>query len=73
MDAFATPFVYGRLKNKELSFTIHAECADNGRLIEIKVDSELKITGVTKDSDPMFCMPLLDSERTKELSIVDIF
>jgi len=73
VDAFAAPFVYGRLQNKELSFTVHSECANSGRQIEIELDSELNITGVTDGSDPMFCLPLMDTARTKEPSIVDIF
>ncbi|MDM8525224.1 hypothetical protein QUF80_17775 [Desulfococcaceae bacterium HSG8] len=73
MDAFATPFVYGRLQNKELSFTIHSKCANSGRQIEIEVDSELNITSVADGSDPMFCLALMNTAKTKEPSIVDIF
>ncbi|MCP4348310.1 MAG: hypothetical protein GY795_22710 [Desulfobacterales bacterium] len=56
-----------------MSFKIHSECANSGRQIEIEVDSELNITSVTDGSDPMFCLALMNTARTKEPSIVDIF
>jgi len=65
--------VYGRLKKKELSFTINAECANSGRHIEIALDSELNIKSVTDGADPMFCLPIVPLANTKEPSIVEIF
>jgi hypothetical protein len=65
--------VYGRLKKKELSFTIQAECANSGRQIEIALDSELNIQNVTDGSDPMFCLPIASLANTKSPSIVDTF
>lgn len=41
-DAFAAPFVYARLRKKRMDFTIQAACANNGRLMEIALDSDLK-------------------------------
>jgi hypothetical protein len=72
-DAFATPYVYGKLKKKKLSFTIQAECANSGRQIEIELDSELNIKNVTDGSNPMFCLPIVPIVNSKEPSIVDIF
>jgi hypothetical protein len=72
-DAFATPFVYGRLQKKELSFTIQAKCANSGRQMEITLDSELNIENVTDGSDPMFCLPIVPLANTKEPSIVNVF
>jgi hypothetical protein len=65
--------VYGRLKNRELNFTIQSECANSGRQIEIELDSDLNITGMTEGSDPFYSMALINTARMKELSIVDIF
>jgi hypothetical protein len=65
--------VYGKLKNKELSFTIQAVCGNSGREMEILLDSELNIKKVTDGSDPMFCLPIVPLANTKEPSIVDIF
>ena len=65
--------MYGRLQEKDLSFTILSECANSGRQIEIALDSKLQITKVTDGSDPMFCIPLVTLAKTKSPSIVDIF
>ena len=65
--------MYGRLQEKELSFTIQTECAHSGRQIEIALDSELNITDVTEGADPMFCVPLVSLAKTKRPGIVDIF
>jgi hypothetical protein len=65
--------VYGRLQEKELSFTIQAKCANSGRQIEIALDSELNIKAVPHGSDPMFCLPIVALANTKAPSIVDIF
>ena len=72
-DAIATPFVYGRLQKKELSFIVNAKCGNSGRQIEIALDSELNIKNVPDGSDPMFCLPVVPLANTKEPSIVDIF
>jgi hypothetical protein len=65
--------VYGRLQNKELLYTIQAECANSGRQIVIEIDSELNIKKLTHGADPMFCLPIVTLANTKEPSIVDIF
>ncbi len=65
--------MYGRLHNKELTFTITSECANSGKQIEIELDSELNITGMAEGSDPMYSMALMNTDRMKEASIVDIF
>jgi hypothetical protein len=65
--------VYGKLKKRELSFTIQAECAHSGRQMKISLDSELNINEVTDGADPMFCLPIVPLANTKEPSIVDVF
>jgi len=65
--------VYGRLQEKKLSFIIETECANSGRHIAIKLDSELNITHVPDGSDPMFCIAITPLAKTKDPSIVDVF
>jgi hypothetical protein len=65
--------VYGRLQEKDLSFTIQSECANSGKKIEISLDSELNITKVPEGSDLMFCVALVPLAKTKKPSIVDVF
>ncbi len=65
--------MYGRLRKKELSFTIQSVCANSNRKIEIELDSDLNITNVTPGSDPMLCVALVPLAKTKMPSIVDVF
>ncbi len=73
MDAIAAPFVYGKLRNEELFFTVNSECANSGKPIKIELDGDLNIISVDEGSEPMYCIALMDTAKTKELSIVDIF
>jgi hypothetical protein len=65
--------VYGRLQNKALTFTINTTCANSGKQIQIDLDGELNITGMTEGANPMYSMALINTDRMKEISIVDIF
>jgi hypothetical protein len=65
--------VYGRLKDKKMTFTIQAACANSGREIEIAIDSNLTIHRVPDGSDPMVCVPIVSLAKTKEPGIVDLF
>jgi hypothetical protein len=65
--------VYGRLQNKDLTFTINSECANSGREIQIEIDSALNITGMTEGADLMYSMALINTDKMKEMSIVDVF
>jgi hypothetical protein len=65
--------VYGRLQNKDLTFTIDAKCANSGREIKIEIDSDLNITGMSEGSEPMYSMALINTDKMKEMSIVDVF
>jgi hypothetical protein len=58
---------------KKLDFNINARCANSGRDIEIKLNSDLDITHVTKGAYPMFCLPIVPLANTKHPSIVDAF
>jgi hypothetical protein len=65
--------VYGRLQNKKVTFTIQSKCANSGKPLQFELDSELHITSMTEGADPMYSMALINTDRMKEASIVDIF
>ena len=65
--------MYGRLQNKDLTFTINTKCANSGKKIQIELDSELNITGMTEGADPVISMALINTDKMKEISIVNIF
>ena len=69
----ATPFVQGRLFDQNLEYTIHSSCSNSGRPIEIDIDSDLNISRVTAGASPMYSMALIDTEKMKEKSIIDVF
>jgi hypothetical protein len=56
-----------------LTFTINSKCANSDKQIKIKLDSDLNIVGMAEGSDPFYSMALINTDKMKELSIVDIF
>ena len=73
MDAIATPFVHGRLTDRPGTYKIRSQCAQSGSEIEFELDSDLKLTQLDDDADPIFCMSPLRLANIKAPSIVDIF
>jgi len=65
--------VQGRLLDQDLQYTIHSKCSNSGRTIEIVVDSDLNIGSVTDGATPMYSMALVDTEKMREKSIIDVF
>jgi hypothetical protein len=65
--------VYGNLQDKDLTFTINTKCANSGREIQIEIDSALNIISMTEGADPMYSMALINTDKMKEKSIVDVF
>ena len=65
--------MYGRLQNKDLTCKIKSKCANSGKQIEIELDSELNITAMTEGAEPIYSMALINTDKMKEASIVDIF
>ncbi|MDH3391991.1 MAG: hypothetical protein OEL85_09370 [Desulfobulbaceae bacterium] len=65
--------MYGRLQNKDLTFTINTKCANSGKEIQIDLDSEMNITFMTEGAEPMYSMALINTDKMKEKSIVDVF
>ncbi|MGO9893537.1 MAG: organomercurial lyase, partial [Bryobacteraceae bacterium] len=52
-DAFATPFVLGRLKGEKLSADLESECGHCGKKLHISIDSELNSRVREKDAEPL--------------------
>lgn len=73
MDAFATPFVQGRLRKEHLSVTVKTECAHCKSPMELTVDSDLNYTVSDKDSQPVIFVPDVDLLKLKEESIINAF
>ncbi|MFC1524435.1 hypothetical protein ACFL6N_06550 [Thermodesulfobacteriota bacterium] len=63
----------GRLTNSDLTYTIDTTCANSGKPIKIELDSDLNITGITEGESPMYCLVLINTDKMKEQSIVDVF
>jgi hypothetical protein len=56
-----------------MTYTIDTTCANSGRPIKIELDSELNIFGMTEGASPMYCLVLMNTDKMKETSIVDVF
>ncbi len=72
MDAIATPFVQGRLRNEKLTFEIETECGHCGQPIHIQMDSELNYRVLEPGAEPLVCVPRVDVHKL-EPSIIDGF
>jgi hypothetical protein len=65
--------VQGRLSDQTLEYTISSRCSNSGRPIEIDIDSDMNISRVTEGASLMYSMALIDTEKMKEKSIIDVF
>jgi hypothetical protein len=54
-------------------FTVNSTCANSEKPMTIELDSNLNIISVDKGSEPMYCIALMNTDKTKDPSIVDIF
>jgi hypothetical protein len=73
VDAFATPFVQGRLRGQDLSVRVDTSCAQSGRPMGITITSDLDYTVDDPDCRPMIFVPEVDFKNLKEPSIIDAF
>lgn len=73
MDALATPFVQGCLRNEQLTVTVRTECAHCKTPMEMTIDSDLNITIQNGEYRPMAFMPGVDLLNLKEESIINAF
>ena len=69
----ATPFVQGRLLEKEIGCEIETECAISGRTIVFELDSELRYTVRPPAEKPVFFVPMIDLFKLDAPCIVDDF
>jgi hypothetical protein len=56
----ATPFVQGRLLDRELSCSVETVCAVSGRSIAFELDSELRYRVTPPAEKPVFFIPMID-------------
>jgi len=73
VDALATPFVQGRLRNEKLTVTVRTECAHCKTQMEMTIDSDLNLMVKDKESRPMVFVPDVDLLNLKDESIIDAF
>jgi len=73
VDALATPFVQGRLRNEKLTVTVRTECAHCKAPMEMTIDSDLNITCRDSEYRPMVFMPDVDLLNLKDESIINAF
>jgi hypothetical protein len=69
----ATPFVQGRLLERDLTCTITTECAISGRSMVFDLDSDLGFRVRPPAENPAFFIPLLDLPNLDAPCIVDDF
>ncbi len=73
MDAFATPFVQGRLRNATLAGTVDSACAHCGRPMRIEIDSDLNYRTGGQGCRPIVFVPDIALAELAAPSIIDAF
>lgn len=73
MDAFATPFVQGRLRGVEMSVSVLSECAHCKRPMRMEIDSDMNCSSAEVDCRPIVFVPDVDFATLKDPSIIDAF
>ena len=72
-DAFATPFVQGKLRNQQLSVKIKSECAHCSQPMEIEIDSDLHYKVKDRSCEPLIFVPDVNLFKIDDDSIIDTF
>lgn len=73
MDAFATPFVQGRLRQEQVLIRVETECAHCKEPIELEIDSDMNCRCLKADLRPIIFVPDVDCGRLKDPNIIDAF
>jgi hypothetical protein len=73
VDAFATPFVQGRLRQENVSITVETECAYCRRPMQLEIDSDMNWACPEADCRPVIFVPEVDFSRLEEPSIIEAF
>ena len=69
----ATPFVQGRLLERDLGCEIETECAISSRAIVFELDNDLRYSVRPPASKPVFFIPMIDLLNLDAPCIVDDF
>ena len=69
----ATPFVQGRLLERDLGCEIDTECEISGRPIVFELDSDLRYSVRPPAVKPVFFVPMIDFFNIDSPCIVDDF
>jgi hypothetical protein len=73
VDAIATPFVQGYLRDQALNVLIETTCAHCGETISLEVSHDMQARLLTPGAQPVIFSPLVDFKRLVDPSIVDAF
>jgi len=74
VDAFAAPFVQGRLQERDLAVTVRSACAHCDDPLTIELTSGLRVTVRGDDNPrPMIFVPDVNLPALKDPSIIDAF
>jgi len=73
VDAFAAPFVQGRLRNEPLSVVVRTECAHCKSPMELTIDSDCNCTVNGEGCSPFVFMPDVDLLKLKDENIINAF
>jgi len=73
VDAFATPFVQGQLRNERLTVTVESECAHCRRPLAMDITSELAYQVHGTPSEPIVFVPDVNVAALEAPSIIDDF
>ncbi|MBN1305024.1 MAG: hypothetical protein JXA13_11370 [Anaerolineales bacterium] len=63
----------GKLREKELSFTIQTQCGHCGEPLTLEIDSQLNYRVLQEQAEPLVYAPDLDVRKLEDLSIIDGF
>jgi hypothetical protein len=73
VDAFATPFVQGRLRQEKISIAVTSECAHCKKPLHIEIDSDMNYHCSERDCSPMVFVPQVDFRGLKDPNIIEAF
>ena len=73
MDAFATPFVQGRLRGEEVTVSVVSECALSKRPMLMEIDSDMNCSCDDEHCSPMIFVPKVDMRSLTDPNIIDAF
>ena len=73
MDAFATPFVQGRLRDEDLSVEVETSCAHCSRSMHLTIDSQMNCRVVDEECRPIVFVPQVDFGKLEDPNIIDAF